>query len=298
MLVVVHAVTVPLPFRRPFAAAGLLEFLGVRAVPGVESFDGTVYRRTLRLPHGPAIAALSLAAPAGHVRCELLLTDVRDCEEAVARCRRLLDLDADPVAVDGALGRDSLLAPLVAIGPGRRVPGTVDGHELAVRAVLGQQVSVAGARTLAGRLVVRFGEPLPAAHGGLTHLFPAAGALAEADPSALDMPRSRGLALVELTAGLAADSIVIEPDAPREELERQLHAIRGIGPWTAGYIAMRALGDRDAFLPTDLGVKHALTRLGASADPRDAVARAEAWRPWRAYALQYLWASLGSPTAA
>jgi AraC family transcriptional regulator of adaptative response / DNA-3-methyladenine glycosylase II len=282
--------------RLPLDATGLLAFLGLRAVPGVEAWDEArgAYRRVLALPHGPGIATLAAEAGADHVRCELRLTDLRDLAAAVQRCRRLLDLDADPVAVDEALGADPLLAPLVRQAPGRRVPGAVDGAELAVRAVLGQQVSVAGARTLAGRLTAALGAPLPdaLADDALTHAFPTAGALAAADPARLPLTRARTHALVTLCGALAEGSLTLDPGADRAATRERLLTLPGIGPWTAEYVAMRALGDPDAFPGTDLGIRRALARRGAPAD-RTAVAQiAERWRPWRAYAVQHLWASL------
>jgi AraC family transcriptional regulator, regulatory protein of adaptative response / DNA-3-methyladenine glycosylase II len=276
-----------LPVRAPFDAAGVLEFLGRRAVPGVETFDGTTYRRALRLPHDEATVALT---PAGdHVACTLSLRDPRDVVPAVARCRRLLDLDADSAAVDEALGHDPLLAPLVRHRPGIRVPGAVDGAEIAVRAVLGQQVSVTGARTMAGRLVAQFGKPLTLPAAGLTHQFPTADALADADPAALSMPRRRGQTLVDLCRALAAGDFDLDCGADRDDVDAALQAVPGIGPWTAGYVRMRALGDPDVFLATDLGVRHGLGRLGATTDPAAGESRATPWRPWRSYALMHLW---------
>ncbi len=282
--------TLRLRHRAPLDAAGLLAFLGVRAVPGVEAWDpagGGTYRRVLALPYGPGVAALAPSEAGDHVRCELRLSDLRDLAAAVQRCRRLLDLDADPVAVDVALAADPLLAPLVARTPGRRVPGAVDGAELAVRAVLGQQVSVAGARTLAGRLTAVLGEPLPdgLADEQLTHAFPAAAALAAADPAELPLTRARAHALTTLCRALADGSLTLDPGADRDATRERLLTLPGIGPWTADYVAMRALGDPDAFPATDLGVRKALERLAGDADP-------DRWRPWRAYAVQHLWASL------
>jgi AraC family transcriptional regulator, regulatory protein of adaptative response / DNA-3-methyladenine glycosylase II len=314
-----------LRYRPPFDPGGLLGFLGARAVPGVEASDGAVYRRVLALPHGLGIAALAPAAGADHVRCELRLADLRDLGAAVQRCRRLLDLDADPVAIAEALGGDPLLGALVRTAPGRRVPGAVDGAELAVRAVLGQQVSVAGARTLAGRLTAALGAPLPAPDGalarrpparggapasaaspaigggapaGLTHAFPSAAAIAAADPDALGLTRSRARALVGLCAALADGTLDLDPGADRDEARARLLALPGIGPWTAEYVAMRALGDPDAFPATDLGVRRAVERAGLPGDPAAVAALAERWRPWRAYAVQHLWASLAPATGA
>jgi AraC family transcriptional regulator of adaptative response / DNA-3-methyladenine glycosylase II len=283
-----------LPFRTPFDANGMLHFLGTRAVAGVEAFDGETYRRTLRLPHGAGTVALSDGGE--HVRCVLRLEDLKDLGTAVQRCRRLLDIDADPVAVADVLGADPLLGEIVRRLPGRRVPGSVDGAELAFRAVLGQRVSVASAGTLAGRLVARCGEPLPgssvAEGDGLTHLFPGPGAVAGADLNGLGVPGARCETLRDLALALDGGGISLDPGSDRDEVEKLLLALRGVGPWTASYVAMRALGDPDAFLPSDLGVRRAVERLGHAGDPRRVTALAERWRPWRAYATQHLWASL------
>ncbi|CAN5811366.1 DNA-3-methyladenine glycosylase 2 family protein [soil metagenome] len=279
--------TLRLPYRPHFAAEGLFAFLSMRAVPGIEHADGDGYRRTLALPHGPGVVGLRPAE--GHIRVELRLTDLRDLATAVARCRRLLDLDADPTAIDGDLGRDPILAPLVRRSPGRRVPGAVAGGEMAVRAVLGQQVSVAGARTLAGRLVARYGKPLTAPDGALTHAFPDPDAVAGADLAELGLPRSRQAALRAIAIALASGDLDLDAGADRVEAERRLLAIPGIGPWTASYVAMRALADPDAFPATDLGVRRAFERQGRSGRPADVLAAAERWRPWRAYATHHLW---------
>jgi AraC family transcriptional regulator, regulatory protein of adaptative response / DNA-3-methyladenine glycosylase II len=269
-----------LPFRPPLEAGALLAWLAARAVPGVEEVDGEVYRRSLRLPHGPAVAELRFER--ARARCRLWLADARDEPAAVEGLRRLADLDADPDAVGAHLRGDALIGPLVAAAPGLRVPGAVDGAELAVRAVLGQQISVPAARTAAGRLVAEQGERLPHPRGAVTALFPAAATLAALDPAALAMPRARARALVGLCAALSTGAV-------RLDSRRALLALPGIGPWTAGYVAMRALGDPDVFLVEDLGVRHALRRLGGPDDPRAARALAEAWAPWRSYATQYLW---------
>ena len=190
------------------------------------------------------------------------------------------------------LGADPLLAPLVAKAPGLRSPGHVDGAELALRAVLGQQVSLGAASTHTARLVAAAGTPLPAPDGGLTHLFPEPAAVAELDDARLAMPDRRRRTLRGLAARLADGTIAIDPGTDRAELEQQLTALDGVGPWTAAYVALRGLGDPDVFLASDLGVRHALEQLGEPGDPRSAAARADSWRPWRSYALHHLWASL------
>jgi AraC family transcriptional regulator, regulatory protein of adaptative response / DNA-3-methyladenine glycosylase II len=282
--------SIRLPYRAPFDGGSLLSFLGARGITGVESFDGTMYRRVLRLPISDATVALEVDD--GHVRCALRLGDIRDLGPAVRRCRQLLDLDADPIAIDESLGNDRLLGSVVHANRGIRLPGSVDGFELAVRAVLGQQVSVAGARTIAGRLVHRFGKPLTAPDGDLTHMFPEPAALAEADLSALGIPGSRQETVRRLAESVAAGDLVLDGGADRAEALATLRELRGIGPWTAAYVAMRALRDPDVFLAADLGVRRALERLGEPGDPKSAEALGERWRPWRSYAVQYLWATL------
>ncbi|WP_026874207.1 DNA-3-methyladenine glycosylase 2 family protein [Jiangella gansuensis] len=287
---VAGTVELRLAYRQPADLDGVLEFLAMRAVPGVEEVVGGTYRRSLSLPHGTGVAELTPRD--GWVRATLRLADPRDLTAAVARCRRVLDLDADPQAVDDLLGADPVLGPLVAAHPGRRVPGTVDGDELAVRAVIGQQVSVAAARTVAGRLVAAHGKPLDAPVGSVTHTFPAASVLAGADPATFPMPRSRRRTLHELTTRLADGSLRLDPGVDRDDAERRLLDVPGIGPWTARYVRMRALADPDVFLPTDLGVKHALAALGLPTAPRAVAELAENWRPWRSYALLHVWSTL------
>ncbi|MGP3637101.1 AlkA N-terminal domain-containing protein [Streptomyces sp. 24-1644] len=276
-----------LPYRAPLNPSNLFGHLAATAVPGVEEWRDGAYRRTLRLPHGHGI--VSLAPRPDHIACRLLLTDPRDLTQAISRCRWLLDLDADPVAVDEQLRADPLLAPLVDKAPGRRVPRTVDGAEFAVRAVLGQQVSTAAARTHAARLVTAHGTPVDDPEGGLTHLFPTPQALAGLDPEALALPRTRRRTLTTLVAALADGSLRLGTDTDWERARAELTALPGFGPWTVEVIAMRALGDPDAFLPTDLGIRRAAAQLGLPATPAALTARAAHWRPWRAYAVQYLW---------
>ncbi|MFE7967221.1 AlkA N-terminal domain-containing protein [Streptomyces cellulosae] len=286
-------ITLRLPFRAPLHPDNLFGHLAATAVPGVEEWRDGAYRRTLRLPYGHGIVAL--APRPDHIACRLTLSDPRDLTVAISRCRRLLDLDADPVAVDEQLRADPALAPLVDKAPGRRVPRTVDEAEFAVRAVLGQQVSTAAARTHAARLVTAHGTPVDDPEGGLTHLFPAPEELAALDPDALAMPRTRRTTLTTLVRRLADGDLRLGADSDWPETRAALLALPGFGPWTADVIAMRALGDPDAFLPTDLGVRRAAQALGLPSTPSALATRAAAWRPWRAYAVQYLWATDSHP---
>jgi AraC family transcriptional regulator, regulatory protein of adaptative response / DNA-3-methyladenine glycosylase II len=247
------------------------------------------------------------------VDCSLVLSDLRDVTAAVQRCRRLLDLDADPLAISGYFGADPVIGPLAAACPGRRSIGAVDGDEIAVRAVLGQQVSVAAGRPLAELVTRLCGTPLPTdlAGGladGLTHVFPSAAAIAALDPAVLPMPGARARALVGLAGALAAGDIPLDPGADRDAATARLVCLPGVGPWTAGYIRMRALSDPDVFLPGDVGVQRALARLGrlepgglgndglATRGPArpgaELTGLAEGWRPWRSYAVHQLWATL------
>jgi len=290
-------ITVRLPFRAPLHPDNLFGHLVATGVPGVEEWRDGGYRRTLRLPRGSAVAALRPAAD--HVRATLHLSDVRDLPVAVARCRRLLDLDADPVAVDAALAEDPALAPLVAVAPGRRVPRTVDEQELALRAVLGQQVSTAAARTHAARLTCALGDRLTDPAGDLTHLFPSPAQLAGADEAMLAraaaLPRTRRTTLIALATALASGELDLSPGADRAAAKAALRMVPGIGPWTVETVAMRALGDPDAFPASDLGVQAAARGLGLPHRPAALLTGAEAWRPWRAYATQHLWGCSDHP---
>ncbi|MEV0844771.1 AlkA N-terminal domain-containing protein [Streptomyces sp. NPDC049954] len=286
-------VALRLPLRTPFTPDNLFGHLVATAVPGVEEWRGGAYRRTLRLPHGPGIAALTPRPD--RVDCRLTLRDLRDLPTAINRCRRALDLDADPEAVDAALSADPLLAPLVRKAPGRRVPRTADEAEFAVRAVLGQQVSTAAARTHAARLAGAYGEPVEDPEGGLTHVFPSPEALTGIDPETLAMPRSRRATLLGLVGALADGSLPLGLDSDWVSARARLGELPGFGPWTIEIIAMRALGDPDAFLASDLGVRRAASALGLPVTPAALTRRAAAWRPWRAYAVQYLWATDDHP---
>jgi AraC family transcriptional regulator of adaptative response / DNA-3-methyladenine glycosylase II len=287
------ALNLRLPFRTPLNPDNLFGHLAATAVPGVEEWRDGAYRRTLRLPYGHGIAALT--PKPDHIACRLTLTDLRDLPVAISRCRRMLDLDADPVVVDEQLRTDPVLAPLVAKAPGRRVPRTVDEAEFAVRAVLGQQVSTAAARTHAARLVTAYGDPVDDPEGGLTHLFPTPQALAALDPESLAMPRTRRTTFTTLVGQLADGTLHLGVGSDWPEARARLLALPGFGPWTVDVIAMRALGDPDAFLPTDLGIRRAAKELGLPSTPAALTARAAAWRPWRAYAVQYLWATDSHP---
>ncbi|MDQ0939259.1 AlkA N-terminal domain-containing protein [Streptomyces sp. V1I1] len=277
-----------LAHRGPYAAVEVFDYLGRRAVTGIEELAGErgsrVYRRTLRLPGGPGVAEVGeQPGPGGWLECRLHLTDLRDLTTATQRMRRLFDLDADPCAVAERLGTDPALAPLVAARPGLRAPGTADPHELAVRAVVGEGVSVAAGRRLGDALVAAYGERLCEPSGGLTHLFPRVDDLAAAALSELEMPDARRATLRTLTAALAECAVTLDPGADRDETERQLLALPGIGPWTAGYIRMRALGDPDVLLTGDAAIRAGMRRAGASS------ADAQGWRPWSSYAMHHLW---------
>jgi AraC family transcriptional regulator, regulatory protein of adaptative response / DNA-3-methyladenine glycosylase II len=230
-------------------------------------------------------------SPRGEATVRLALADLRDVTAAVQRCREIFDLDADPAAIADEFGPDPVIGPLVRARPGLRVPGCADGFELAVRAVLGQQVSLAAARTFGGRLVARFGEPTQTSNHRLTHLFPTPQSLVESDLEAIGLTTRRATTLRALARATSTGGLVLDRGADREECVAALLALPGIGPWTAGYVAMRALGDPDVFLPKDLGLREAMRNLGTAADP-DGVAASQRWRPWRSYAAMHLWASL------
>ncbi len=270
-----------LPTAQPFDGAAVLDFLAARAITGVEEVRDGTYRRTLALPHGAAILAFTPVADG--VTAAFTLDDERDEPEAIRRARALFGLDADPRAVAAHFDGDPHLGPLIRARPGLRVPGVVDGWEIAARAVLGQQITVAAARTLAGRITAAVATPLTTADGALTHHFPTPAQVAAAPDEVFTMPRSRARTLRELAA---ADPPLVGPQDAAA-----LQDLWGIGPWTAGYVAMR-LGDPDVFLDGDVAVQRALRELGA--DP----AAAPSWSPWRSYAVLHLWASLAGPAAA
>lgn len=289
-----RGIELQLAARQPFDFAKLHRFLADRAVVAVEHAGAATYARSLDLPHGDGVVELSAAT--NGVRARFELSDLRDLATATERVRRLCDLDADPVASDRLLAEDSRLRQSVAARPGIRVPGTVSGDEIAIRAVLGQQISVRGAATAAAKLTALCGRPLSKPVGEITHCFPRAEQLAALRPEDLPMPRARGRALIGLAAALASGEIVLDGADDRHRVHAQLLALPGIGEWTAQYIQMRALHHPDAFMASDLGVRHGLEAIGLDGAPRAAQRAAEHWSPYRAYALQHLWAIAAEAT--
>ncbi|WP_155374360.1 DNA-3-methyladenine glycosylase 2 family protein [Catellatospora vulcania] len=287
-------VSLRLSYRAPLHTGALFGFLGARTIDGVDSYADGRYTRSMSLPHGFATVTLWPAAGArgdetgsGFIEAELRLSDMRDLTPAVARCRRLLDLDADPAAVDAVLAADPALASVVAAEPGVRLPRSVDGFEMAVRAVVGQQISVAGARTVLARLC----PPADAAadRPGLpTRVFPTPEQLLELPDEAFSMPASRRRTL-RAVAGAVRDGLRLDAGSDRAATREALLALPGVGPWTADYIALRALGDPDVLLTTDLGTRRGAKALGLPEDPADLARHAERWRPWRSYAQIRLW---------
>ncbi len=292
------ALDLRLPFRKPFEPTSLFGHLVATAVPGCEEHRDGWYRFSMELPGGTGIAAL--APHDDHVACRLLLDDVADVPTTIARCRRLLDLDSDPEAVDADLAHDPSLAPWVAKAPGRRIPRTVDEGQMALRVVLGQQVSLGAAATHARRLAERYGEKVVDPEGGLTHRFPSVQKLSEAGPEelsrhALAGPEARRRCFTDLVIALADGQVDLGPGADRERARTALTAIAGIGTWSAEMIAMRALGDPDALPTTDAGVRRGAAVVGLPSNPSMLARHGRAWRPWRSYAVQHLWAAAGGP---
>jgi AraC family transcriptional regulator, regulatory protein of adaptative response / DNA-3-methyladenine glycosylase II len=288
-----EAITVRLPYREPFDAAGLFGFLAHRCVEGVEHGDHTSYTRTLRLPGGPGVVRVVWTE--GVLTATLWLTALTDLGAALARVRLLFDLDADPMSIGEHFTADPHLGPAWNRHPGRRAPGAVDAGELAVKAVLGQQVSVAAARTLASRLVGRNGDRFDLPGAPLHLLFPSAETLASIDPGEIGIPGARAAALVGMCAALTDGRVELQIGADRPTARAQLLALKGIGPWTASYIAMRALADPDALLDDDLGVLHGARALGLPDSPKALAEHGTRWSPWRSYATQLLWASAPPP---
>lgn len=284
-----------LAYEPPLDWETLLRYVGGRAAPGVESVAGGAYRRTLRTARGPAYVELRDAGDSRHLTLRVAgaAGDVGDgaCEEWTRRARRLFDLDADPAPIHAHLARDRRLGAR----PGLRVPGAWDGFELAVRAVLGQQVSVRAATTFAGRLVRACGDALPAGQAGLTHLYPTPERLATADLSGVGLTRARQETLRRLAAAVARGELRLEPGGDHAATLARLLALPGIGAWTAQYVALRVLRDPDALPVEDLGLRRALAPHGPPLSAAALRRAGEAWRPWRSYAAMALWMGAAAP---
>ena len=285
------AICLRLPVRPPFDGTGLLDFLAARAVTGVEYVDGSTYARTLRLPRGTATASLAMPGPGETpvVTLTLRLQHLSDLVPAVERCRRLIDADADPVGIAAVLAEDAALSPAVSRYPGARVPGAVDGPEILLRALIGQQISVAAARTTLGRLTATADERVDTDDPRLTHLFPGPGSIAAMDPEAIGGPHRRATTVLAAARDVADGLLAVHAGRRVDELSAELVDRAGIGPWTAGYVCMRVLGATDVLLDGDLVLRQGAELLGLPSDPRALAARAEGWRPFRSYAGMLLW---------
>jgi len=281
-----QARTLRLPARTPFAADTLLSFFGARAVPGIEEVRDGEYVRSMHHSSGGVVVAAKPGRDQVMVRVSGGQPEIELVEGHV---RRTFDLDADPAMIDTELSQDPALAPLVARLPGIRVPGTFDGFELIVRAIFGQQVSVSGARTSLGRLVARAGTALERPSGAITHLFPTPERIAELPPESFGMPRARAETIRRVSYLVARGDLDLSGDAPIDETLGTLAQVAGIGPWTRSYVAMRALGDHDAFMLGDLGVRKGFEALGLPSTSKEMLDSAERWRPWRSYASMHLW---------
>lgn len=281
-----------LAYQPPYDWAAMLGFLSVRAITGLETVVAGVYRRSISVAgiHG----WISVEPGAGDwLEVTVDFPEPGAMPEIERRLRRMFDLDAVPEVINAQLAQDPLMAQLVAARPGLRLPGTWDGLELAIRAVLGQQITVVAAIRLAGKLVAQYGQALSTPHAGITHLFPTPEVLAAADLATLGMPKARGRTLSGVAQALLDDPQLFEPKASLQDGVARLVALPGIGEWTAQYIAMRQLREADAFAPGDIGLINALAALeGGPVSARQLLARAEAWRPLRAYAAQHLWTTL------
>ncbi|WP_248484011.1 DNA-3-methyladenine glycosylase [Pseudomonas sp. CYM-20-01] len=281
-----------LAYQPPYDWAAMVGFLSARAIGGMETVEAGVYRRSISL--GGQHGWISVALGDGDwLDVEVGSPDPAALPEIERRLRTMFDLDAQPQLINPQLATDPLMAQLVAARPGLRVPGTWDGLELAIRAVLGQQITVVAAIRLAGKLVAQYGQPLETPYVGITHVFPSAEVLAAADLATLGMPKARGRTLSGVAQALLDDPQLFEAKASLKDGVARLVALPGIGDWTAQYIAMRQMRETDAFASGDIGLINALAALeGGPVSARQLLARAEAWRPLRAYAAQHLWTSL------
>jgi AraC family transcriptional regulator of adaptative response / DNA-3-methyladenine glycosylase II len=292
-----EAVRLSLPYKAPYDWNAILGFLAMRAIPGVERVTGGRYERSLAIGETVGVIRVEHDGAKSRLNVTVRFPKISALPAIIARVRRVFDLAADPVSIGEHLAKDPALAPLVAARPGLRVPGAWDGFELAIRAILGQQITVVAARGLAAKLVAKYGPPLPEALAseGLTHVFPAPAQLVDADFAALGMPRSRAAALAAMTAAANDDPQLFGPRRGLDEAIAALKALPGIGEWTAQYIAMRELREPDAFPAADIGLMRALAdAAGRRPSPAELLTRAEAWRPWRAYAALHLWSSEGA----
>jgi AraC family transcriptional regulator of adaptative response / DNA-3-methyladenine glycosylase II len=280
-----------LRYRPPYDWAAMLDFLRLRAIPGIERVTDDTYARTICLDGHQGTVALR-PGTGNALQAVVRFPRLQALPAIIARLRRVFDLASDPVAMAAQFSADPVMASLVRARPGLRVPGAWDGFELAMRAVLGQQITVAAAIRLAGKLVSAHGEPMAQPDGSLTHVFPRPEAVAVAELASLGMPRSRAATLSAVAAAAVADPRLFDAGSGLSESVLRLRAIRGIGEWTGQYIALRQLREPDAFPSADIGLIRALERLESREyTPAQLLARAEAWRPWRAYAAQHLWAA-------
>jgi AraC family transcriptional regulator of adaptative response / DNA-3-methyladenine glycosylase II len=284
-----RTISLSLPYRPPFPGASLLGFLADRAIPGVEEVRGSTYRRSLSAPSGDTSISVTDERAGDELWVDVALDDAGAVPFVERAVRSLFDLDADPTSIARVLRRDPILRPLVRANPGIRLPGAADGFELVVRAIIGQQVSVPAARTMLGRVAARFGRPL--ADASVTTVFPSADRLADARLEELGVVGRRASAIRRVAAMLAGGELDLSGGGDPDATIQALLGVDGIGPWTAAYVRMRALHDPDAFPAGDLGVRRAIERLGLDPVPRAIEERAEAWRPWRAYAAMLLWRS-------
>lgn len=283
-------ITLRLGVRPPFDIDQVWHWLTIHAVDGIEEVDGAIYRRSLALPHGSGVIELR---PPGTgqdwVEARFRLEQFADLGSAVQAAKRILDLDADPRIIDDALRSAPVLGPVVARQPGLRSPGDACGDDAVIRAVLHQQVSVASARGMASRLIKQFGLPLDEPVGSVRAVFPDPASWAAIDPAELGLTRARSETLVRVAAALADGTVDVSPLADRAGTRERLLAIKGIGPWTASIVALRGLADPDAFTTSDLALNRKATELGIANDARTLDEAADAWRPWRSYAMHHLW---------
>jgi len=286
-------ITLKLPFSPPYDWRGMIEFLATRAIPGVEAVEANRYRRTFVVDGAEGVIEVRPGRQTDHLLATIWTSHVASLGTVVSRLRRLFDLDADVPAIDAHLAKDPLLAERVRARPGLRVPGAWDGFELAVRAVLGQQISVGAATTFAGRLAARLGRPIEGPLGGASDVvrlvFPTPTAVGAADLTRIGLTRARAATLQQLGRAMAEDPDLLRPFETLEDTVAKLERLPGIGPWTAQYVAMRALREPDAFPASDLGLLRTMETRAGRPTPARLLARAEAWRPWRAYAALRLW---------